>query len=334
MRKTLLISCLLLLLHTLLQAHESRPLYLKIQLDSTQTELELSVPNTVNAKNLPLIYLNDQLLNQDAQWTAYSSGFRQRWRINDRHISIKGSILRIEFPVFNPVLSSIVAISFPDGTEQMLIKGPDEGYLTIPRDASVQEVRYQFSWLGIEHIWAGIDHLLFLICLMIISGFTRQLLFAVSGFTLAHSLTLILSTLDVLRLPVPLIESIIALSIVFLCYEIIHHHQDKDSLTYRYPIIAASLFGLLHGMGFAAVLREIALPQHHLISSLLFFNVGVELGQVMFIALVVAIVFLLDAVLRAVISVPVRAKLISLGLRTAIYMVGILASFWMFERII
>jgi len=313
-------------------AHESRPVYIKVVQDSTATYFEITVPNTINIKNLPLIYLNDTFLNDDSQWMAYSAGFRQKWEVTDG-LLLKGSQLKIKFPVFNPVLSTIIAITYDDDTEQVLIIPPDKDHAVIPIDAYAMEVRKQFSILGIEHIWAGIDHLLFLFCLIVISGYRKQLFFAVSGFTIAHSLTLILATLDFIRLPIALIESMIAMSIVFLCYEIIHHHERKGSLTYRYPILAASSFGLLHGMGFAAVLGEIALPTNHLLDALLFFNIGVEIGQIIFIFLLFIIAFIVDKLMDQLLKDELRSSMTTWGLRLTIYVVGILASYWMFDRI-
>ncbi|WP_424286598.1 HupE/UreJ family protein [Eudoraea sp.] len=142
-------------------------------------------------------------------------------------------------------------------------------------------VARQYSILGIKHILEGWDHLLFLICLMLVAGIGKKLWITITGFTIAHSITLALSALDVVRLPIPPVEAVIALSVVYLAVEIAL--QKKDSLTYRYPIAVSSSFGLLHGFGFAAVLSDIGLPQIEVVTSLLFFNVGVELGQIIFV---------------------------------------------------
>ena len=119
----------------------------------------------------------------------------------------------------------------------------------------------------------------------------------------------------------------------FYAYEIIHHHADKSSLTYRHPILVASSFGLLHGLGFAAVLGEIGLPKNHQNEALLFFNVGVEIGQVLFIIALFLITIVVGKMGGRFFSKTKTKKLLSLGLKVAVYFVGILAAYWMFDRI-
>ena len=120
-------------------------------------------------------------------------------------------------------------------------------------------VATEYTWLGIEHIWIGIDHLLFVACLLFIAKTSRRVLITITGFTVAHSITLALSALDLVRIPTPPVEAAIALSVVFMAWEIAK--GNMNSLTHRYPIAVSSSFGLLHGFGFAAVLRDIGLPQ-------------------------------------------------------------------------
>lgn len=333
-KKQLLLTALMVLFNTFLFAHESRPLYIKITADNQNIAFEVNLPNTVSPKNLPLIYLNNVGVNEQQQWLSNTSGFRQKWAITKSDLPIKGATLSIKYPVFNPVISTIFAIYFEDGSEQIIVMPPNESEVLIPQAVNALEVRKQYSLLGIEHIWAGIDHLLFLVCLLIITGFSRKLFYTISGFTIAHSVTLILSALKVIQLPIPPIEATIALSIVFLCYEIIHHHEHKNSLTYRYPILVASSFGLLHGLGFAAVLGEIGLPQSHSIEALLFFNVGVEIGQLIFITGLFVGAFLIGKIGKKLVDETLRKKVLSIGLKVAVYIVGIVSAYWMFERIL
>ncbi len=333
-KKQVFLTALILLMHTLLWAHESRPLYIKITADTQKTDFEINLPNTVSDKNLPLIFLNKKGINEREQWLKHTSGFRQKWSTPKADLSLKGSTIRVNYPVFNPVLSTIIALQFKDGSEQILVIPPNKTTVFIPEAVNALEVRKQYSLLGVEHIWAGIDHLLFLVCLLIITGFSRKLFYTISGFTIAHSITLILSALKVIQLPIPPIEATIALSIVFLCYEIIHHHEHKNSLTYRYPILVASSFGLLHGLGFAAVLGEIGLPQNHTVEALLFFNVGVEIGQLIFIAGLFIGVFFIGKLGRQLIDDTLRKRILSIGLKVAVYIVGITSAYWMFERIL
>ena len=177
----------------------------------------------------------------------------------------------------------------------------------------------------------GTDHLLFVLCLIIIAGRFKRLLLTVTGFTLAHSITLSLAILDIVRLPTELVELLIALSIVLLAVEIIKHRrapaEQLPSFTWRHPVSASSAFGLLHGFGFAVVLQELGLPTAMKAQALLFFNIGVELGQLLFIALVLIIVFL---GLRTIAPVNKHRTLLT---DMVVYGVGITSSYWLFERL-
>ena len=193
----------------------------------------------------------------------------------------------------------------------------------MPGPETVGSVAAQYTWLGAEHIWIGFDHLLFLLCLIWIAGSLKRILITITGFTVAHSITLALSALEIIRLPVPPIEAVIALSVVFLASEIVH--GPRENLTWRYPVAVSSSFGLLHGLGFAAVLSEIGLPQREVVTGLLFFNVGVEIGQVLFALLVV---IGLQVVARTGTLNEARIRLV------AGYCVGSLASYWLLERVV
>ncbi|MFT7773049.1 HupE/UreJ family protein [Roseateles sp.] len=140
------------------------------------------------------------------------------------------------------------------------------------------EVASAYTLLGVEHILGGIDHLLFVIGLLFLVGFQRRLVWTITAFTAAHSLTLASSALGWLTLRSAPVEATIALSIVLVAGEALH---KRDTLARRWPAMVAFLFGLVHGLGFAGALQEIGLPEHHLLIALLTFNVGVEIGQLM-----------------------------------------------------
>lgn len=324
----------MLFVSSIIYGHESRPLYLKIIEQDSFLSFELNIPNTVNGQNMPVIYLNKRAVNDKQNWIIKPAGFRQKWQLPKSAKNLKGSLISIEYPVFNPVLSTIIAITFKDEEEQILVIPPNRNDIIIPKEANQLEVRKQYSILGIEHIWTGVDHLLFVLCLLMITGFSRKLFVTITGFTIAHSVTLILSALKVIQLPIAPIEATIALSIVFLCYEIIHHHQDENSLTYRQPILVASSFGLLHGLGFAAVLGEIGLPKKYTTEALLFFNVGVEIGQIVFIIALFLITFITGQIGNHLLSDKFKKLVRTLGLKTIIYCIGVLAAYWMLDRII
>jgi hydrogenase/urease accessory protein HupE len=138
------------------------------------------------------------------------------------------------------------------------------------------EIAKAYTSLGFEHILTGWDHLCFVLGLLLLVGFKRRLISTITFFTIAHSITLALSALDVISLRSAPVEASIALSIMLVCYEAL---KDKNTLTHRWPEVVAFSFGLLHGMGFASALKEIGLPSENIFMALLTFNAGVEIGQ-------------------------------------------------------
>jgi len=199
---------------------------------------------------------------------------------------------------------------------------PENPSYVFDDQASGFGLMWTYGQYGVQHILIGIDHLLFVACLVFIAGFTRRLFWAITGFTLAHSITLALAALDIVRLPIAAVEAVIALSIVFLATEIVK--QRHDSLTYRYPVVVSSAFGLLHGFGFAAVLAQIGLPRQEELTALLCFNLGVEIGQLLFIAALSAVLWLFRQLTLPALS----------GWRIAgSYAIGSIALMWVIERV-
>ncbi len=153
------------------------------------------------------------------------------------------------------------------------------------------EIARAYGVLGVEHILGGWDHLLFVLALLFLVGFNRRLVWTISAFTLAHSLTLVMSTLGWIALRSPPVEATIALSIMLVAGEAL---GKKETLSRRWPALVALVFGLVHGLGFAGALQQIGLPQDHLLPSLLAFNIGVELGQLLVVAAAYVLVRLLS----------------------------------------
>ena len=178
--------------------------------------------------------------------------------------------------------------------------------------------------MGTIHILEGVDHLLFVLALLLIVTGFGQLLKAVTAFTVAHSITLALATLGVVHVPAAPTEAIIALSILFLATEIVHKHNGQFSLTENYPWVIAFIFGLFHGLGFAGALSEIGVPQHEVPLALFMFNVGVEAGQLLFIAVVLSLIALLK---RLPLTAPQGVW------RLLPYSIGSVAAFWTIERV-
>ena len=305
------------------QADDSRPLYVEIQeIDENTYALRLKVPPTIPAPNAPTIVLPEDCVEvRDS--TSRMTGQR-RYLCEE---SLSGREVSIRYPGYRPAVSTIVKFIGQSGETHTAIMGPQESAWRVPEAETKSGVAGDYTWLGIHHIWLGVDHLLFILCLIWIAGSPRRILTTITGFTLAHSVTLALSALDLIRVPVPPIEAVIALSVVFLATEIAK--GKRNNLTWRYPIAVSGSFGLLHGLGFAAVLNEIGLPQTELVTGLLFFNAGVEIGQVLFAAVVIAGLHLL----KRVASYGMSEKALDTRLRYAMsYGVGCTAAYWLVER--
>ena len=216
----------------------------------------------------------------------------------------------------------------PDGATARMIHGNEEG-LAIPLDASSEQrslaaVATEYTGLGVIHILEGLDHLAFVLCLCLLTR-GATLLLLVTSFTLGHSISLALSFLGVVSIPAPPVEATIALSIAFMAREaLLARRGDGDSrrTRLRYMAVVAA-FGLLHGLGFASVLGDLGVAPGERIAGLIFFNVGVEIGQLAFVA---AVSMLMWVASRVRVDAPLRTA--------ALYGVGIVGVFWTFERVV
>jgi hydrogenase/urease accessory protein HupE len=237
---------------------------------------------------------------------------------------------RVVLPVTDTARRHIVlSAELADGTEirQILQRG-ESSFLLSADDGSgsahTPSGIAPYLWIGVEHIWFGFDHILFVLCLVVLIRAPRKLFWTITTFTLAHSVTLGLAALGLVHVPGPPVEAAIALSIVLLAVEAIRHESGVASLTSENPWLIALFFGLIHGLGFAGALSDIGLPEDQEIGALALFNLGVELGQIAFVLLVVALGALARK-LAAGINQPAR-------LSTA-WVSGIIASFWLVERV-
>lgn len=315
-------------------ADDARPVYLSLsERQPLVYALQWRIPPTVSAYNLPAVMLPDHCINLAKRHAVLSGKAGQLDSLAGQRLyqckeSLAGANLRIDYPAFNPLLASLVKYHALSGENHTHMLAPGQHSWSIPEAENTYQVAKDYTLLGIQHIWQGTDHLLFLLCLIWIAGTWRRIVLTVTGFTLSHSITLALSALGVVQLPVPPVEAVIALSIVFLATEMAR--SRRDSLTWRYPVAISMAFGLLHGLGFAAVLDEIGLPQLELVTGLLFFNVGVEIGQLVFVAAVACAM----AIMRSLASCQ---SIQSLKHQHAVrlissYTIGVVAMYWMAER--
>jgi hydrogenase/urease accessory protein HupE len=224
----------------------------------------------------------------------------------------------------NTMTDALVRVELASGEVWVERLTPGAPEATIPATPSRWVTAATYLKLGVEHILLGFDHLLFVLALLIITKGTWRLVKTITAFTLAHSITLALATLGFVHVPSPPVEAVIALSIAFVAVEIVHAGQGHRSLAARAPWLVAFAFGLLHGFGFAGALSEIGLPTGQIPIALLFFNLGVEVGQLLFVG----------AVLASVVLIRVRRLPLPAWLKLVPpYAIGTTAMFWVFERI-
>ena len=217
--------------------------------------------------------------------------------------------------------SAMVMISLQDGRQYQEVLNAEQPAFVVPEEPGAGEVMSDYTFLGVEHIWGGIDHLLFVFGLLLLVGGGARLLWTITAFTVGHSITLSLVTLGYFDYPVALVEFTIALSIFVLAVELTR--RERNDLLWRHPWWLAGGFGLLHGMGFAGALAETGLPQDNVPLALLFFNVGIELGQIAFIFAILALWWLLKKPLA-----PMQERL----LPVPVYILGALSAMWCIER--
>jgi hypothetical protein len=221
------------------------------------------------------------------------------------------------------ILDVLVRITFEDGTSVQHMLKPLETSFVVHQDGENRIDAWGYVSLGVGHILYGIDHLLFVLGLLLIVRGTGVLLKTITAFTVAHTITLGLAVFGVVHIAPTPIEAVIALSIVFLAVELAQHHRGKEGLTYRQPWIVAFAFGLLHGFGFAGTLSRLGIPSGDIPQALLFFNLGVEGGQLAFVAVFLGFVHSLRSL---EIHWPAWAHSVPA------YAIGSLASFWLIQR--
>jgi len=204
--------------------------------------------------------------------------------------SIEGKVIR--FPGLEATITDIfVRLTRLDGSAMTTVASPTKPWVALRGERLWYVVAGEFLGLGFHHILRGVDHLLFVLGLLLIVQGRRMLLKTITSFTVAHSITLAIATLGYAHAPLPPLNAAIALSILFLGPEIVRSWRGETSLTIRFPWLVAFAFGLLHGFGFASGLSTTGMPKAELPWALLWFNVGVELGQLVFVFLALALVW-------------------------------------------
>ncbi|WP_210485724.1 HupE/UreJ family protein [Microvirga antarctica] len=305
-------------------AHEVRPAYLEITEKAAGSFDVLFKTPMIGDRRLALsVEFSDQVKAETPVLSRTTDGAMvQTWRVHAQN-GLGGEDVNI-VGLQNTVSDALLRVAFADGRSFVQRLTPAVPRATIPAEQSSSGVAATYLWLGIEHILLGYDHLVFVLGLILLSSSTRRLVMAITAFTAAHSITLAAAVLGVVHVPPRPVEAMIALSIAFVALEIIRARQGHIGIAARFPWVVAFAFGLLHGFGFAGALSEIGIPEGHIPLALLFFNLGVEAGQLLFVAAVLASWTLLR---RLRLPLPRWAAL------APPYAIGSLAMFWMIQRV-
>jgi hydrogenase/urease accessory protein HupE len=325
-------------------AHESRPAYLEINetapgrydvlwrtplLAGMRLPVVLTFPDNVrNVTEPALRELPDSLVEHGV--------------IETEDAGLGGT--RIEFTGLQGTITDVlVRVQLHGGASSTTLVHPSQPWVQITAGRGLLEVAGVYLRHGVEHILFGYDHLLFVCALMLIVLNRRVLLITITAFTIAHSITLALATLGMVHVPGPPVEAAIAVSILLLAIEIVRLQRGEASLTARWPWVVAFSFGLLHGFGFASALADIGLPHAAVPLALLFFNLGVEAGQLLFIAAVLALLWVVSDALNKlrdagydIRDMNRESRIANLESRIALvpaYAIGSLAMFWIIQRL-
>ena len=247
----------------------------------------------------------------------------RRWRLTCGVRSLVGERVGVE-GLQERRTEALLRVHLADGRVAQAVLRGDSPFFTVPPRAGPLDVVHDYLALGLDHILTGPDHLLFVLGLVLLVRGRRRLLWTITAFTVGHSVTLSLAVLGFVHIPPRPVEALIACSIFAVAVELTREAQGRPLWVGRAPWAMAGAFGLLHGLGFAGALAQIGLPTHEIPLALFSFNGGIEVGQLLFVALVLGV----RAVFR---SLPVRWP--KTGVLIPAYAIGSFAAFWVFERV-
>ena len=317
----LLLAVAMILMASQVQAHRFAPSVLRWeQVADNQFAVSWKTP-IQQVSDIPLqpVLPDNCTVEGESSWLQEGTGKRKQYSLTcDGELT--GQRIEVAGLAANQssVLLNVVA---RDGATYQAVLTAEDPKFVVPAEPNPWTVVTRYSVLGAEHIWAGLDHLLFVLGLLLLVGHGRRLVWTITAFTVGHSVTLAMVTLGVFDYPVALIEFLIALSIFVLAIELTR--TSGHSRLWRQPWWLAGAFGLLHGMGFAGALAETGLPSNNIPLALLFFNIGIELGQLAFIAV---LMLLGSLVVRFYPQRPVALAQIP------VLILGGLSAMWCFER--
>jgi hydrogenase/urease accessory protein HupE len=315
------------------RSDELRPGYLELRQTSSSTySLLFKIP--ARGEDLRLaIYVNLPEGTQDVgiPRASFSDGVYVERRTIRRDGGLIGNAVTIDglSATSTDVLVRVESLAGAIQTERL---SPTKTAFVIQATPGAGEVAATYLCLGVEHILFGFDHLLFVLALVILVREWRRVAVTVTAFTIAHSITLAAATLGFVNIPGPPVEATIALSIMLVSVEILNARRGQPSFTARLPWLVAFSFGLLHGFGFAGALAEVGLPQHAIPVALLFFNVGVEIGQLIFVSAVLSLIWLLHYAASQLLDAALVERAFDRHDVTVAYGIGVVAAYWLVER--
>jgi hydrogenase/urease accessory protein HupE len=306
------------------QGHESRPAYLEINELTPNRYTVLWRTPTLAGMRLPVrLEFPRGVRDLTPPTVRELSDSRVERRLIESPDGLAGK--QIDFVGLQGTITDVlVRVQLANGTQTNVLIHPSKAFVEIPREEGWVTVARTYVAYGVEHILGGVDHLLFVLALLLVVRGWRRMVATVTAFTVAHSLTLAAATLGWIHVPAPPVEAAIALSIAFVAAEIVQGLRGQPGPISRAPWLVAFCFGLLHGLGFAGALSAIGLPQQAIPLALFCFNVGVEIGQLMFVAVILAVMALLR---RLPLRMPEWAPYV------VPYAIGSAATFWVFERV-
>ena len=310
-------------------AHEVRPAYLQLHQTSAEAyDVFWKIPGRGDNLRLSLyVELPKNCTNASQPRGVFGDNtFIEEWSVKCAGGLTGGTI---QIAGLNATMTDVlVRLERMDGTTQVTRLTRSAASFTVEAAPRVTQVAATYLRLGVEHILTGWDHLLYILAMLLLVRGWRRVVLTMSAFTLTHSLTLTAAALGWVHVPQRPVEACIALSILFVVSEIVRARKGQSGLTERWPWAISFTFGLLHGFGFAGALSEVGLPQKAIPVALLFFNAGVEVGQLIFIASMFAIAILARQAARKItLPHPTWAW------RIPPYAIGAVAAFWFLQRI-
>ncbi len=312
-------------------AHEIRPAFLQIREVEPQVyDFLWKTPARGDMRlALNIIQPADCANTSEPRSTMVGGAVIERWRATCAG-GIVGKPIQVE-NLSHTLTDAIVRFEPLEGAPKTLRIKPEDPVAVLPDKQPWTDVAGTYFVLGVEHILLGFDHLMFVLALLLLVRDVKRLVGAITAFTVAHSITLAGTTFGWVKLASAPVEAVIALSIMFVAVEIMRVRGGKESLTAAMPWLASFAFGLLHGFGFAGALREIGIPDDAAPLALLFFNLGVEAGQLTFITSVLVVMFLWRRLVPANLATP---RMSDLAWRLPVYVIGVTSAYWFVERTI